>query len=148
MDNTRPDWDTYFGKIALLTSERSTCIKRKVGAVFVGKGNRILSTGYNGSLPGELHCIEVGCDIVNNKCCRTVHAEMNGLLGALKSGARFDQVTAYVTAYPCWVCFKACVTAGVKRFRYIDKSSPDPRVDAFIASREGEFEIQQIVVPV
>ena len=56
----RPTWDEYFLEIARLTSKRSTCIRRQVGAVLV-KDNRIVTTGYNGAPAGLKHCEEVGC---------------------------------------------------------------------------------------
>lgn len=131
MEIVRPSWDEYFGKIALLTARRATCPRKHVGAVFVNSAYRILSTGYNGSLPGEPHCVDVGCDIYQTHCVRVNHAEINGLLGALQSGARLDDATAYVTAFPCWACFKACVAVGVKRFKYIETYRPDPRVEEY-----------------
>ena len=56
----RPDWDEYFMKVARLVSSRSTCLRRKVGAVLV-KERRILATGYNGAPGGLPHCEETGC---------------------------------------------------------------------------------------
>ncbi|MFA5312706.1 MAG: cytidine deaminase, partial [Methanomassiliicoccales archaeon] len=56
----RPDNDTYFMRMADLVSTRSTCLRRKVGAVIV-KEKRVLSTGYNGAPKGLKHCEEVGC---------------------------------------------------------------------------------------
>ena len=57
---SRPSWDEYFLQIATLVSSRSTCLRRKVGAVIV-KDKRILTTGYNGVPRGLAHCVEVGC---------------------------------------------------------------------------------------
>ena len=53
----RPDWDTYFLRIAKLVAQRSTCIRRQVGAVIV-RENRILATGYNGAPNGVAHCFQ------------------------------------------------------------------------------------------
>ena len=55
--NERPDWDTYFLRIAKLVAQRSTCIRRQVGAVIV-RENRILATGYNGAPNGVAHCFQ------------------------------------------------------------------------------------------
>jgi dCMP deaminase len=92
----RPDWDTYFMNIAKDVATRSTCPRASVGAVIV-KDNRILSTGYNGSPPGESHCIEVGCLMINNHCERTIHAETNAVVQAAKFGVNIDGSTLY-----CW----------------------------------------------
>ena len=92
----RPSWDTYFLEIAKLVASRSTCPRASVGAVIV-KNNRILSTGYNGAPPGEPHCVDVGCLMVNNHCERTVHAETNAVIQAARFGISVDGATLY-----CW----------------------------------------------
>ena len=58
--NDRPTHDQYFMKMAFLISERSTCLRRHVGALIV-KDKRILTTGYNGAPKGMKHCSEIGC---------------------------------------------------------------------------------------
>jgi len=91
----RPDWDTYFMQIAKVVASRSTCPRASVGAVIV-KDNRILSTGYNGAPSGELHCITVGCLIINNHCERTIHAETNAVVQAAKFGTSVNGSTLYM----------------------------------------------------
>ncbi len=110
----RPEWDEYFLKLAMLASERATCPRMHCGCVLVSNKN-VVATGYNGSIPGDDHCDQVGCLIVDNHCVRTVHAEMNALAQAAKRGHPVDGATAYVTNMPCTTCAKALVTAGVKR---------------------------------
>ena len=56
----RPDWDEYFMQMAEVAEQRSTCTRRKVGAVIV-KDKRIMATGYNGVPTGIQHCEERGC---------------------------------------------------------------------------------------
>ncbi len=56
----RPEWDLYFMMIAGVAASRSTCLRRRVGAVIV-RDNHIISTGYNGAPKGLPHCGEVGC---------------------------------------------------------------------------------------
>ena len=112
--NKRPDWDEYFLKLAMLASERSTCPRMHCGCVFV-KNKNVITTGYNGSIPGDDHCDEVGCLIVDNHCIRTVHAEMNALVQAAKHGNAVEGATAYVTNMPCTTCSKALIAAGIKR---------------------------------
>ena len=108
----RPAWDEYFLKMAMLVSERATCPRMHVGCVLV-KDKQILSTGYNGSLPGQPHCHEVGCMIEDNHCIRTIHAEMNALLQCAAHGTTVHGATAYVTNLPCTNCTKALLSAGI-----------------------------------
>ena len=109
----RPSWDQYFLKMAMLVSERATCPRMHVGCVLV-KDKQILSTGYNGSLPGQPHCYDVGCMIVENHCIRTIHAEMNALIQCAVHGTSTEGATAYVTNMPCTNCTKALIAAGIK----------------------------------
>ncbi len=110
----RPQWDEYFLKLAMLASERATCPRMHCGCVLV-KNKNVITTGYNGSIPGDDHCDQVGCLIVDNHCVRTVHAEMNALIQAARRGHSVDGATAYVTKMPCTTCSKAVITAGIKR---------------------------------
>ncbi len=110
----RPSWDEYFLKLAMLASERSTCPRMHVGCVLV-KDKYVLATGYNGSLPGQPHCDDVGCLIVDNHCVRTNHAEMNALIQATLHGVTLKGATAYVTNMPCTTCAKALIAAGIVR---------------------------------
>ncbi|MBF0479505.1 MAG: cytidine/deoxycytidylate deaminase family protein [Candidatus Omnitrophica bacterium] len=110
----RPDWDQYFMKLAMLASERATCPRMHCGCVLV-KGKSVIATGYNGSIPGDAHCEDVGCLVVENHCQRTNHAEMNALMQAAKHGNAVEGSTAYVTNMPCTTCAKAVIAAGIKR---------------------------------
>lgn len=110
----RPDWDEYFLKLAMLASERATCPRMHCGCVLV-KNRDVVATGYNGSIPGDEHCEDVGCLVVENHCVRTVHAEMNALIQAAKRGHGVEGATAYVTNMPCTTCAKSLITAGIKR---------------------------------
>ena len=110
----RPDWDEYFLKLAMLASERATCPRMHCGCVLV-KDKNVVATGYNGSIPGDVHCEDGGCLVVDNHCVRTVHAEMNALVQAAKRGHSIEGSTAYVTNMPCTTCAKALIAAGIKR---------------------------------
>ncbi|HOJ36951.1 MAG TPA: deaminase [Ignavibacteriales bacterium] len=114
MNNKRPPWDEYFLKLAMLVSERATCPRMHCGCVLV-RDKRILATGYNGSIPGEPHCEDVGCLIVDNHCVRTIHAEINALTQCAQQGISTQGATAYVTNMPCTNCAKALIAAGIKR---------------------------------
>ena len=95
-------------------ASRSTCPRKNVGAVIV-RDKTILSTGYNGSVRGLPHCSEVGCMMEDNHCVRTIHAEVNAILQAAKNGTRIEQACIYVTASPCWNCFKCIANTGISR---------------------------------
>ena len=106
-------------EIAFLVSTRSTCLRKKVGAVIIdSKSKTIISTGYNGSLPSADHCIDVGCNIVNKHCTRTVHAETNAITHASRIGANLFEKTIYCTCKPCWNCFKNIISAGINTIYY------------------------------
>lgn len=112
-DKKRPSWDEYFLKVAMLVSERATCPRMHCGCVLV-KDKQILSTGYNGSIPGDDHCEDVGCLIVDNHCVRTIHAEMNAIIQCALHGVSTQGATAYITNMPCTNCAKALIAAGIK----------------------------------
>jgi len=84
------------------------------GCVLV-KDKNVIATGYNGSIPGDDHCEDVGCLVVDNHCVRTNHAEMNALMQAAKHGKSVCGATAYVTNMPCTTCAKAVIAAGIVR---------------------------------
>lgn len=119
---SRPSWDEYFMEITQLVSRRSTCLRRKVGALIV-KDKRILATGYNGPPSKIVHCEEVGClrDELNipsgerMELCRGLHAEQNAIIQASLLGVRIKDAMLYCTHQPCHLCAKMLVNAGVKR---------------------------------
>ena len=113
----RLDWDTYFMRIAREVSGRSTCGRKHVGAVVV-RDRTILSTGYNGSIAGMPHCDDAGHMIENDHCVATIHAEANAILQAAKNGVMIAGATIYVSASPCWNCFKMLANAGIRRIAY------------------------------
>jgi dCMP deaminase len=117
--NNRPSWNSYFGELAKQVATRSTCTRKHVGAVIVRDRN-ILSTGYNGSLIGASHCSDVGCLMENNHCIRTIHAEANAILQAAKHGVSINNASIYITASPCFNCFKLIANAGIKHVYYLE----------------------------
>lgn len=117
--NKRKPWDSYFLDIAYMVATRSTCNRKKVGAVIVDSENKhIVSTGYNGSLPKAEHCVDAGCHMVDNHCTRTVHAETNAINQAAKMGVKLHGKTIYCTTKPCWNCFKNIIQAGITSIYY------------------------------
>jgi dCMP deaminase len=109
-------------KIADLVAERSTCTRRRVGAIIV-KDKRIISTGYNGAPRGLKHCLEVGClreqmgipSGERQELCRGAHAEQNAIIQAASSGVSMDGATMYCTTAPCSTCAKMIINAGIRR---------------------------------
>ncbi|MEX2033036.1 MAG: cytidine/deoxycytidylate deaminase family protein [Candidatus Colwellbacteria bacterium] len=113
----RPSWDEYFIKIAEIIGSRSTCDRAHVGAV-ITKNNVILSTGYNGAPRGLPHCDDVGHELVDGHCVRTVHAEANAIAQAARNGASIEGATIYLTISPCYDCFKMMINSGIKEVVY------------------------------
>ena len=113
-ERRRVDWDEYFMSIAAQVATRSTCDRKHVGAVVV-RDKMILATGYNGSMRGIEHCDDVGHLMQDGHCVRTVHAEANAIVQAARNGIRTDGATIYVTASPCFSCFKLIANAGIAR---------------------------------
>ena len=109
----RISWDEYFMAQSHLLSLRSTCSRLSVGATIV-KDKRIVSGGYNGSIKGDEHCIDVGCKVVEGHCVRTIHAEINAILQCSKFGVGTEGATIYVTHFPCLNCTKSIIQAGIK----------------------------------
>ncbi len=124
---SRPDNDTYFMLMADLVATRSTCLRRHVGAVVV-KEKRVLTTGYNGAPKGLRHCAEVGCVRTQNniesgtrhELCRGVHAEQNAVIQAAYFGASIKDASIYTTNFPCVMCAKILVNAGIIEVIYKD----------------------------
>jgi len=121
---SRPDWHTYFMQQSHLVASRSTCDRKHIGAVIV-RDRRILATGYNGSLPKQAHCDEVGHDMQEGHCVRNVHAEVNAVAQAAYLGVSTKGATIYCTAYPCWNCFKTIVSAGINKVFYGERYRAD-----------------------
>lgn len=136
--NTRPSWDEYFLGIAELVSKRSTCLRRKVGAVIV-KDKRILSTGYNGAPSMIEHCAVTGClreklkipSGERHELCRGLHGEQNAFLQAALHGTSLKGSVLYSTTQPCIICAKMIINAGIKEI-VIRGDYPDAMAKEFL----------------
>ena len=112
-------------QMAKLAATRSTCLRRKVGAVIV-KDSHVLSTGYNGSPRGVSHCEEKGClrvlmnvpSSTRHELCRGVHAEQNAVTQAAYFGTSVKDATIYTTTFPCSLCAKILINSGIKEIVY------------------------------
>ncbi|MDQ7006507.1 MAG: cytidine/deoxycytidylate deaminase family protein [Acidobacteriota bacterium] len=134
MSTHRADWHTYFMNIARQVATRSTCERKHVGAVIV-RDKRILSTGYNGSIRGLDHCDDVGHMMEAGHCVRTVHAEANAIVQAAANGVAVDGAEIYITASPCWNCFKLVANAGIRAI-YFGEFYRDERIYDFAKALE------------
>lgn len=144
----RPTWDNYFIDIARLVATRSTCLRRKVGALIV-KGRRILATGYNGTPSGIRHCATAGCLRIQrnipsgerHELCRGLHAEQNVLLQAAFYGISLVDTTLYCTNQPCIICAKMLINAGVREVVIAD-GYPDALAKEFF--KEANIKVRQL----
>ena len=153
----RPSWDEYFMVMAKLAASRSTCLSRPNGSVIV-KGKRVIATGYNGSMPGVVHCSDEGVcfrrsikatDAGKYDFCRSIHSEANAIAQSSKMGISVEGATLYNTLAPCYVCTKLLVSAGIKKVFYeyeyksIDKKRDKLWKEAVI---DSGIEIKQLRV--
>lgn len=127
----RPDWDSYFMKIAFAVSERSTCDRAFVGCVLV-LDKRILTTGFNGSPAGLPHCDQDGHLMVEGHCVRTIHAETNAIIQAALHGVSTRGATCYVTHLPCLNCTKVLINSGITRLVYKEAYRVDENAMKFL----------------
>ncbi|KXT84054.1 dCMP deaminase / Late competence protein ComEB [Streptococcus sp. DD11] len=141
MSTNRLAWDEYFAAQALLIANRSTCKRAKVGAVLV-KDNKVISTGYNGSVSGTEHCIDHDCLVIDGHCVRTLHAEVNAILQGAERGVP-KGFTAYVTHFPCLNCTKQLLQVGCKRVVYINQY----RIDDYAQYLYREKEVELVHLP-
>jgi dCMP deaminase len=139
----RASWDEYFMSIGQVVATRSTCPRKYVGAVVV-RNRIILSTGYNGSIRGMPHCSDVGHMMEDGHCVATIHAEANAIIQAARSGVNIDGATCYVTASPCWNCFKQLANAGIVRIAY-GEFYRDDRI--FEIARQIGIELVHVPLP-
>lgn len=135
----RPSWEEYFIEIAKIVSSRSTCLRRRYGAVIV-KDNVIVSTGYNGAPRGSLNCIDL------QKCkrkelnippgeryelCEAVHAEQNAIINgspermkdAIIYIAGFEEDDSFAEGKPCLLCRRMIRNAQIKQIVYLSRNN-------------------------
>ena len=132
MEN-RTDKDNYYLDIADTVSERSTCLRRRYGAIIV-RNDEIISTGYNGAPRGRKNCTDLGrctreeLQIPRGQryeLCRSVHAEANAIISASRRDmldatlylAGRDGATGAALTDPesCAMCRRMILNAGIAR---------------------------------
>jgi len=129
---SRMSWPEYFMNITGMVAERSTCLRRRVGAVAV-RDKRILATGYNGAPASVPHCEETGClratlnipSGQRHEICRGLHAEQNIIIQAALHGTPIRDATVYCTTHPCVMCTKMLINCSIKEIFYAE-DYPDP----------------------
>lgn len=139
MSIERIPWNQYFMLQAKLLSLRSTCTRLAVGAILV-RDNRMIAGGYNGSVAGDVHCVDEGCYMVDGHCVRTIHAEMNAVLQCAKFGSATDGAVIYVTDFPCLQCTKMLLQAGIKKIYYLRNYHNDPYALKLLKLKQVEVE--------
>ncbi|MCX5863565.1 MAG: cytidine/deoxycytidylate deaminase family protein [Deltaproteobacteria bacterium] len=125
MTDTRPSWDEYFMGITEMVAQRSTCLRRKVGAILV-RDKRIIATGYNGAPAKVSHCLDIGClreqqgipSGERHELCRGLHAEQNAIIQAALHGFSIEGATLYCTNMPCSICSKMLINARIEKIYY------------------------------
>jgi dCMP deaminase len=128
----RPSWEEYFMDITHLVAKRSTCLRRRVGAVLV-KDKNILATGYNGAPSRLEHCLDIGClresqgipSGERHELCRGLHAEQNAIIQAAYHGVEIRGATLYCTNHPCMICSKMMINAGIEKVVYEEGYADD-----------------------
>lgn len=137
------DWDAHFMAKAVMNSGMSTCISRQVGAVAV-VGRRQVADGFNGNLPGAVHCDAGGCERCANRAfapgedllrCVCVHAEQNIVAWCAQWGRELVGTTVYSTTHPCADCLKLLVMAGVREVVYRDPYPEGERMASVLKAK-------------
>lgn len=154
---SRIDKQQYYLNIAHAASLRSTCLRRKYGAIIV-KNDEIISTGYNGAPRGRCNCTDLGmCLRAKNKIpagqryelCRSVHAEANAIISASRDqmidstlylyGSDADTGEALPVSEPCSMCKRLIINAGITKV--VSKNSKneivETKVDSWIRNDES-----------
>lgn len=123
--STRMSWEEFFATQSRVMALRSTCSRLAVGCVIV-RDKRMIASGYNGSIVGDLHCIDAGCRIVDGHCVRAIHAEQNAIIQCARFGISTEGADIYATHLPCLQCTKSIIQAGIRRVSYEEAYRPDP----------------------
>ena len=147
----RLPWPEYFMRIAYMVSERSTCIRRRVGCVLV-KDKRILATGYNGAPSGVRHCLDIGClreklhipSGQRHEICRGLHAEQNAIIQAARYGINITGASIYITTQPCVVCAKMLINAGIQEIVY-QNPYPDELAMSMLEEAGMKLRVYEVV---
>lgn len=147
--SSRPSWDEYFMAITQMVAQRSTCLRRRVGAILVSD-KRIIATGYNGAPSNIKHCLEVGClreqkgipSGERHELCRGLHAEQNAIIQAALHGFSVGGSTLYCTNLPCSICTKMLINIQLEKV-YYKEGYPDELTSLLMS--EAQIPLIQMV---
>lgn len=117
--------DEFYMNEASTQAEKSACIRKKVGVVFV-KDGAIIAQGYNHVTGGVKDCKDLGCirdelkipSGTRREVCRAICAEQLAITEAARNGIELDGSVVYVTTFPCYICSKMLASAGVLEVIY------------------------------
>jgi len=104
--------DDFYFELVHLVAKRGTCNRAQVGCILVNDKNRVVAMGYNSSHKNTPHCTDKGCLIEDDHCLRCLHAEQAAVLNLEHE---YEDLTAYVTHYPCIHCYKILTAANVHK---------------------------------
>ncbi len=129
----RIDKNNYYLDIAETTLERSTCLRKKWGAIIVNN-DEIVSTGYNGAPRKRKNCSDLGYCIREDlniprgeryEMCRSVHAEQNAIISAARKDmiggtlyivGKDNKTSKYVErSMPCSMCKRVIINSGIEK---------------------------------
>lgn len=109
----------YYFNILIAVCSKATCNRAKIGAIII-KNKSIIATGYNGAPRGLVHCDEKGHLLFHDHCVRTVHAEVNAILTAVRNGINIDDCEMYCLYKPCFRCMQILINSGIKNVYYFN----------------------------
>ena len=128
----RRDKHNYYLDLAEIVSQRSTCLRRRYGAVIV-KNDEVISTGYVGAPRGRKNCSDIGECIRQNmqiprgeryELCSSVHAEVNAIISASRdkmigaslylTGLEMADGSYIKNASSCSMCKRTIINAGIE----------------------------------
>ena len=160
----RPSWDEYFLNVAKAISMRSTCLRRKYGAVIVDATNTIVSSGYNGSPVGEENCSDHGeCKREElhvpkgerYELCKAVHAEQNAIINCTKQCMIGSTIYIYgenadgtlASGAPCLLCKRMIKNAGIKTVVFKSKYGVIMHIQASQLNNYKEEDPNKTIIP-
>ena len=137
----RPEWDEHWLEIAGVISKRSTCLRRRFGAIIV-RENTILTTGFNGAPRSTPNCIDLGvCYREDHNIkhgtqyekCRAIHAEANAIINAAREGIVIKETVLYLHGedfdhtpvkdiIPCKMCRRMIINVGINKVIVMEKN--------------------------
>lgn len=104
-------------RMAETVALRSTCDRLNVGCV-IARDSRVISTGYNGNVSGQVHCKHMLQNKPDSPCTTAVHAEANAIVFAARHGVAVHENELWTTHQPCLDCAKLIINAGIWRVHF------------------------------